>query len=66
MVMGEGKNPKIAQLISLGNEAKISKTRIAEIIDQTQTALASFEDLAKEYGVSASNIGSIGKHIKRK
>jgi serine/threonine-protein kinase HipA len=65
MVMGEGRNPSVEHLVKLGREAKLSKTRIAEIIDQTQTALASFKKLAKKYGVSANNILLIGDKINR-
>ncbi len=63
MVMSEGRNPSVDHLIKLGHEAKLSKTRIAEIIDKTQTALASWKVLASEYGVSANNIRLIGKHL---
>lgn len=65
MVMGEGRNPGVDHLIKLGHEAKLSKARIAEIIDQTQTALASWEVLAIKYGVSANNIRLISKYINR-
>ncbi len=65
MVVGEGRNPSVDHLVKLGQKAKIAKTRIAEIIDQTQTALANWEILAKEYGVSADNIRLIGKRINR-
>jgi len=65
MVMGEGRNPSVNHLVKLGQKAKIAKTRIAEIIDQTQTALTNWEILAKEYGVSADNIRLIGKRINR-
>ncbi len=65
MVMGEGRNPSDDHLVKLGQKAKLSKNRIAEIIDQTQTALASWEVLAKEYDVSADNIRLIGKCINR-
>ena len=41
MVMGEGRNPSVDQLIKLGQKVKLSKNRIAEIIDQTQTVLTS-------------------------
>lgn len=63
MVIGEGKNPTVDHLVKLGQEAKLSKTRIAQIIDQTKTALANWEILAKEFGVSADNIRLIGKCI---
>jgi len=65
MVMGEGQNPSVDHLVKLGQKAKIAKIRIAEIIDQTQTVLANWEILAKEYGVSADNIRLIGKRINR-
>lgn len=60
MVMGEGKNPTVEHLIKLGNEAKIPKARITKIIEQTKAALAGWESLAKEHGVSAANITLIG------
>jgi serine/threonine-protein kinase HipA len=65
MVVGEGRNPSVDHLVKLGQKAKLAKNRIAEIIDQTQTALANWEILAKEYGVSADNIRLIGKRINR-
>ena len=64
MVMGEGRNPSVDHLIKLGHEAKLSKARIAEIIDKTQTALASWKVLASEYGISANNIRLTSKHIQ--
>jgi len=63
MVMGQGRDPSVDHLIKLGHEAKLSKTRINEIVDKTQTALASWEVLANEYGVSANNIRLISKYI---
>lgn len=66
MVMGEGRNPGIDHLVKLGSEAKLSKTRIHEIIDQTQAALAKWKTLAKEHGVAADNIELISARINRK
>ena len=63
MVMGEGRNPKAEHLIKLGEEAKIAKDRIYEIIDQTQASLAKWPELAKSYGVSTANIKLVGKKI---
>jgi serine/threonine-protein kinase HipA len=63
LVMGEGKKPSVEHLVKLGYEARLSKTRINQIIDQTQSALAKWETLAKKHGVSANNILLIGKHI---
>ncbi len=65
MVVGEGRNPSVDHLVKLGQKAKIAKTRISEIIDQTQMALSNWEVVAKEYGVSADNIRLIGKRLHR-
>ncbi|MCH7396616.1 type II toxin-antitoxin system HipA family toxin [Belliella sp. DSM 107340] len=65
MVMGEGKNPRIKHLKKLGMEAKISKEKIDNIIEQTVYAVNNWESLAKNYGVSHSNISFIGKAIKK-
>jgi serine/threonine-protein kinase HipA len=64
MVMGEGKNPGVEHLTKLGIEAKISKPRIKEIIDQTKSALSGWNKLAKAHGVSAENISLISKRLK--
>ena len=63
MVMGEGRHPTVEHLIKLGNVAKIPKAIITEIIEQTRTALAKWGNLAKEHGVSATNIKLINKKI---
>lgn len=63
MVMGEGRNPKAEHLIKLGEDAKINKDRIHEIIEQTQANLAKWPVLAKRYGVSAANIKLVGKKL---
>lgn len=39
MVMGEGRNPDVENLMRLGIDAKISIPLIAEIIDQTKSAI---------------------------
>jgi len=65
MVMGEGRNPSISDLINLGREANISKIRISKIIDQTRTALSNWKILAQECGVDPNNINLIGARISR-
>jgi serine/threonine-protein kinase HipA len=55
MVMGEGRNPGVANLTKLGEAAKISRPRISEIIEQTQAALALWPTLARQHGVKAAN-----------
>ncbi|MBN4082343.1 type II toxin-antitoxin system HipA family toxin [Mariprofundus ferrooxydans] len=63
MVMGEGGNPKIEHLVKLGEEAKITKDRMHEMITETTASLAKWPELAKRYGVSAANIKLIAKKI---
>ena len=63
MVMGEGRNPGIENLIDLGLEAKLSKSRITQILDQTRSALSSWTTLAKHYGVSEAKTHVIAKRI---
>lgn len=60
-VMGEGRSPGIAQLIKLGEAAKIAKPRIHEIIGQTQAALSQWPALASQYGVSSANIKLVSR-----
>ncbi|WP_028296841.1 type II toxin-antitoxin system HipA family toxin [Olivibacter sitiensis] len=56
MVMGEGKNPAIRDMVKLGLEAKLSKRLIEEIIEQTKSALARWEYLSKNYNVNKVNV----------
>jgi serine/threonine-protein kinase HipA len=63
MVLGEGRNPKEEHLIKLGLEAKISKPCIARIIDQTRTALKTWPDLARQYGVGQATTHLIAQRI---
>ena len=63
MVMGEGKNIGLEHLAKLGLEAKIAKPRIAQIIDQTQSALTLWPDLARQYGVGQDTAHLIAKRI---
>ncbi|MDD4450798.1 MAG: HipA domain-containing protein, partial [Sphaerochaeta sp.] len=64
MVMGEGRNPGVQQLMRLGLEAKLTKAYITEIIDQTRFALSSWSSLAKQYGVSQEMIELIAKRMQ--
>lgn len=64
MVMGEGKNPGTEHMEKLGREAKIEEKRVSEIIEQTRAALSKWEKLAKEYGVSKTNIKLIGRNCQ--
>jgi serine/threonine-protein kinase HipA len=64
MVMGEGRNPSVEHLIKLGAAAKIAKPRCQEIIAQTQSSLDNWHALAKENGVSATNIRLVASRLK--
>lgn len=63
MVMGEGRNPTVKDLIQLGVEAKISTKRIEEIINQTTSALSEWQKLAKTHGVNKSTIKIISDRL---
>ncbi|MEQ8882112.1 MAG: type II toxin-antitoxin system HipA family toxin [Cyclobacteriaceae bacterium] len=64
MVMGEGKNPQITDLTRLADVAGMASTRAREIMDQVQSAVKRWPELAREYGVSKSNIGLIANRMK--
>lgn len=63
MVMGEGKNPNISHLLKLADEVKIKKNHALEIIDATKSSLSKWPTLAKQYGVSDTNIKLIQSRI---
>ena len=65
MVMGEGKNISNKHLIKLGLEAKLSKEFINDVFEQTHSALANWESLSKDFGVSDSNRELIQKSIAK-
>ena len=66
MLMGEGKNPNINHLLKLADEAKIKKDRATEIIETTKFSLSKWPTLAKQYGVSDTNIKLIQKKVNEK
>ena len=65
MVMGEGSKPGIEHLLKLGEEANITKNRIHDIIDKTQSSLVKWLELAQTYGVSINTVGQIKDRISR-
>ena len=65
MVMGEGKNPDTSHLLKLADEAKIKKDRAREIIDALKSSLSKWSELAKQYGVSDTNIKLIQSKISQ-
>jgi serine/threonine-protein kinase HipA len=65
MVMGEGLKPGFEHLLKLGEEANITKNRIHDIIDKTQSSLVKWPELAQTYGVSINTAGQIKDRISR-
>ena len=63
MVMGQGKNPSISDLVKLGLGAKLPKRTIDDILEQTKAALAKWKALASDHGVSQTNIDMITENI---
>lgn len=63
MVMGEGKNPGVEHLTKLGEEAKLSKSHIKVIIEQTQASVANWPTLAKHYGVTKAKTNVIAQRL---
>jgi len=55
MVMGEGKNPKLAHLLKLANISNIQKSQALEIIDQVVASVNQWENFAVLAGVSKSS-----------
>ena len=52
---GKARIPSIADLVTLGVEAKLPRQTIDGILEQTKAALAKWKVLAGEHGVSRSN-----------
>jgi serine/threonine-protein kinase HipA len=63
LVMGEGQAPSVDHLIQLGVEANLKMSKIYEIIERTKHTLSKWEALAKNYGVSDTNIQLIKSRI---
>jgi serine/threonine-protein kinase HipA len=66
MVVGEGRNPNTSHLLKLADEAKIKKNRAEEIIEATKSSLSKWPELAKQYGVSDTNVKLIQKKMNEK
>ena len=64
-VMGEGRNPSVAHLLKLAKETNIKKPKAQEIIEQIQSCLENWTELAKKYGVSNTNIKLIQSKLNK-
>ncbi len=61
LVMGEGRNPGVAELKALGKEHSLKKA--AQILERVQTAIGGWPGYAGAAGVSAKSTAVIGKRI---
>jgi len=61
---GEGKNPKIADLLKVARVASISSKSALSIIDQVKTSLATFKQLAHDGGVPVKMYSPVFKQIE--
>jgi serine/threonine-protein kinase HipA len=64
-VMGEGKKPRIEHLLKLAKETNIKKQKAQEIVEQIQSSLENWTTLAKNYGVSNTNIKLIQSKLDK-
>ena len=62
-VAGEGRSPSIKDFMKLASLADISKKDAEEIIDQVQTSLSMWKNLATDIGISSSNLKLIAKNL---
>lgn len=64
MVKGEGKAPTETHLLSLAKEVSLSRETAQAVIYKTREALGLWSRLAKEHGVSTSNINLIAERLR--
>ena len=62
-VAGEGRSPSIKDFMKLASLADISKKDADEIIDQVQTSVSMWKNLAADIDISPSDIKLIDKNI---
>lgn len=55
MIMGEGKNPGIKQLLDLAKISNIKKSDALKIIDEVKSSVSKWVSFAKDTGVSAAS-----------
>ena len=64
-VMGEGRNPSVEHLLKLAKETNIKKQKAEDILDEIQSSVDNWTELAKNYGVSNTNIKLIQSKLKK-
>ena len=65
MVMGEGKNPGIKQLLELANISNIKQSDALKIIDEVKSSVSKWSNFAKDAGVSAASSKLIDSDIAK-
>lgn len=55
MVMGEGKNPGVKQLLELATTCNIKKSEANNMIDEVKSSLSKWSNFAKDAGVSTAS-----------
>ena len=65
MVMGEGKNPGIKQLLELAKISNIKKSDAFKIIDEVKSSVSKWSSFAKDAGVSTTSSKLIDSAISK-
>ena len=65
MVMGEGKNPGIKQLLELAKISNIKQSDALRIIDKVKSSVSRWSNFAKYAGVSAASCKLIDSAIAK-
>tara|TARA_R110002153_G_scaffold190217_6_gene343045 strand:+ start:1624 stop:2859 length:1236 start_codon:yes stop_codon:yes gene_type:complete len=65
-VMGEGRNPSVEHLLKLAKESNIKKQKAEDILDEIQSSLEHWTELAKRYAVNNANIKLIQSKLKNR
>lgn len=66
MIMGEGKNPGITQLLELAKISGIKKSNALKIIDEVKSSVSNWPNIAKNSGVSSTSSKLIHSVITKK
>ena len=65
MVMGEGKNPGIKQLLDLAKISNIKKSDALKIMDEVKSSVSKWSSFAKDSGVSTASSKWINSAIAK-
>ncbi len=65
MIMGEGKNPGISQLLELAKISNIKKSEALKIIDEVISSVSKWSTFAKDAGISHASVKLIDSTIAK-